>query len=49
MSGGCWHGYLSELRCGFAYGPADITATRRIETCIGMCDICAHSACDIIT
>jgi len=24
---GCWHGYLSGLRCRFAYGPADATAT----------------------
>ena len=24
---GCWHGYLSEARCRFAYGPADATAT----------------------
>jgi len=23
----CWHGYLSEARCRFAYGPADATAT----------------------
>jgi len=23
----CWHGYLSETRCRFACGPADITAT----------------------
>ena len=24
---GCWHGYLSEVRCRLAYGPADATAT----------------------
>jgi len=24
---GCWHGYLSGVRCWFAYGPADTTAT----------------------
>ena len=24
---GCWHGYLSEARCKFAYGPVDPTAT----------------------
>jgi len=24
---GCWHGYLSGVRCRFAYGPADATAT----------------------
>jgi len=24
---GCWHGYLSEARCRFAFGPADATAT----------------------
>ena len=24
---GCWHGYLTEARCRFAYGPADATAT----------------------
>jgi len=24
---GCWHGYLSEARCRFAYRPADATAT----------------------
>jgi len=24
----CWHGYLSEARCRFAYGPADATATQ---------------------
>jgi len=24
---GCWHGYLSEVRCRFAYGPADATTT----------------------
>ena len=24
---GCWHGYLSGVRCTFAYGPADPTAT----------------------
>jgi len=24
---GCWHGYLSETRCRFAYGLADATAT----------------------
>jgi len=23
---GCWHGYLSMVRCRFAYGPADTTA-----------------------
>ena len=23
----CWHGYLSGVRCRFAYGPADPTAT----------------------
>jgi len=27
LSGGCWHGYLSEARCRLAYGPADATAT----------------------
>jgi len=27
LSGGCWHGYLSGVRCRFAYGPADATAT----------------------
>jgi len=27
---GCWHGYLSEMRCRFAYGPADATATQCI-------------------
>jgi len=26
-SDGCWHGYVSEARCRFAYGPADATAT----------------------
>jgi len=25
LSGGCWHGYLSGVRCRFAYGPADAT------------------------
>ena len=25
---GCWHGYLSGVRCRFAYGPADATATQ---------------------
>jgi len=24
---GYWHGYLSGMRCRFAYGPADATAT----------------------
>jgi len=24
---GCWHGYLSGVRCRFAYGPADVIAT----------------------
>jgi len=24
---GCWRGYLSGVRCRFAYGPADTTAT----------------------
>jgi len=24
---GCWHGYLSKVRCRFAYGPADPIAT----------------------
>jgi len=24
---GCWHGYLSGVRCRFAYGPVDATAT----------------------
>ena len=24
---GCWHDYLSEVRCRLAYGPADATAT----------------------
>jgi len=24
---GCWHGYVSEARCRFAYGPAGTTAT----------------------
>jgi len=24
---GCWHGYLSGVRCRLAYGPADATAT----------------------
>jgi len=24
---GCWHGYLSGVRCRFAYGPTDATAT----------------------
>jgi len=24
---GCWHGYLSEVRCKLAYCPADATAT----------------------
>jgi len=23
----CWHGYLSGVRCRFAYGTADATAT----------------------
>ena len=23
---GCWHGYLSGMRCRFAYGPADAIA-----------------------
>jgi len=27
LSGGCWCGYLSGVRCRFAYGPADATAT----------------------
>jgi len=27
LSGGCWHGYLSEASCRHAYGPADATAT----------------------
>jgi len=26
-SGGCWCGYLSGVRCRFAYGPADASAT----------------------
>ena len=25
---GCWHGYLSGVRCRLAHGPADATATR---------------------
>jgi len=25
--GGCWCGYLSGVRCRFAYGPADATVT----------------------
>jgi len=24
---GCWHGYLSGVRCRLAYGPAEATAT----------------------
>jgi len=24
---GCWRGHLSGVRCSFAYGPADATAT----------------------
>jgi len=29
LSDGCWHGYLSEMRCRwFACGRADATATR---------------------
>ena len=24
---GCWHGYLSGVRCRFAYGPVDATVT----------------------
>jgi len=24
---GCWRGYLSGMRCRFAYGPADAIAT----------------------
>ena len=27
-SGLCWRGYLSGVRCRFAYGPADATATQ---------------------
>ena len=27
---GCWHGYLSGVRCRVAYGPADATATLRL-------------------
>jgi len=27
LSGGGWCGYLSGVRCRFAYGPADATAT----------------------
>jgi len=27
---GCWHGYLSGVRCRFAYNPADVTATHYI-------------------
>jgi len=27
LSGGCWHGYLSQARCRFAYGTVDATAT----------------------
>jgi len=27
LSSGWWHGYLSGVRCRFAYGPADDTAT----------------------
>jgi len=27
---GCWHSYLSRARCGFAYGPADATATQSL-------------------
>ena len=27
---GCWHGYLSGVRCRLAYGPADATATHRL-------------------
>jgi len=27
LSCGCWHGYSSQPRCRFAYGPANATAT----------------------
>jgi len=27
---GCWHGYLSAVRCRFAYGPANATATHSL-------------------
>jgi len=27
LSGGCWRGYLSGVRCRLAYGPADAIAT----------------------
>jgi len=27
LSGGCWRGYAFGLRCRFAYGPTDATAT----------------------
>jgi len=29
---GCWHGYLSGVRCRFAYGPADVTATHSLAS-----------------
>jgi len=29
---GRWHGYLSGVRCTFAYGPADATATHHLRT-----------------
>jgi len=29
---GCWHGYLPGVRCRFAYGPADATATHSLAT-----------------
>ena len=28
---GCWHGYLFGARCRLAYGPADATATVRLQ------------------
>jgi len=30
LSGGVWHGYLSEARCRVAYSPADATATHHL-------------------
>ena len=31
---GCWHGYLSGVRCKLACGPADATATHCLLLCL---------------
>jgi len=41
---GCWHGYLSGMRCRFAYGPADPIAAdwlllQEIQICFGFTSV----------